>query len=42
MGKDGKTDSGYVLEVSDKDKYAPRKTGVYDIRLHKKVKGKKE
>jgi len=30
-----------VLEVSSEDKYAPKKTGVYNISLRKKAKGNK-
>ena len=41
MGEDGTTDSGLVFEVATVDKYAPKKTGVYNIGLQKKVKGKK-
>lgn len=31
--KDDSADSDLVLEVQQKDKYAPKKTGVYDVRL---------
>jgi len=33
MGEDGTTDSGLVFEVATVDKYAPKKTGVYNIGL---------
>ena len=39
LGEDGKTDTGLVLEASTVDKYAPRKTGVYNIGLAKKNRG---
>ena len=41
LGQNGKADSGYVLEVSSEDKYAPKKTGVYNIGLRKKAIGNK-
>lgn len=41
LGDNGNSDTGMVLEVSSVDKYAPRKTGVYDIGLRKKAKGNK-
>lgn len=41
LGEDGKTDTGLVLEAMTVDKYAPRKTGVYNVSLRKKVPGKK-
>jgi len=31
-----------VIEVADNDKYAPRKTGVYNVRLNERVVGKKQ
>ena len=39
LGEDGKTDTGLVLEASTVDKYAPRKTGVYNVGLSKKNRG---
>jgi len=41
LGDNGSADTGLVLEVSSEDKYAPKKTGVYDIGLRKKAKGNK-
>lgn len=41
LGDNGSADTGLVLEVSSEDKYAPKKTGVYDIGLKKKAKGNK-
>jgi len=41
LGEDGKTDTNLVLEAMTVDKYAPRKTGVYNVSLRKKVKGNK-
>ena len=41
LGRDGKTDTGLVLEASTVDKYAPRNTGVFNVALSKKVPGKK-
>lgn len=41
LGEDGQTDTGLVLEAATKDKYAPKKTGVYNVFLSKKVVGKK-
>jgi len=35
-------DSDMVFTVATVDKYAPRKTGVYNISLRKRVKGSKE
>jgi hypothetical protein len=39
MGSNGVSNSGYALEVSSIDKYAPKKTGVYNIFLNKWAKG---
>ena len=36
LGKDGFHDTNIVLEVLTKDKYAPKSTGVFDVRLSKK------
>lgn len=41
LGDNGSADTGLVLEVSSEDKYAPKKTGVYNIGLKKKAKGNK-
>ena len=41
LGDNGNADTGLVLEVSSEDKYAPKKTGVYNIGLKKKAKGNK-
>ena len=41
LGEDGNTDTGLVFEVSSEDKYAPKKTGVYDVGLKTKNKGNK-
>lgn len=41
LGEDGKTETGLVLEANTVDKYAPRKTGVYNVALRKWNKGNK-
>lgn len=39
LGDNGSADTGLALEVSSEDKYAPKKTGVYNIGLRNKAKG---
>lgn len=39
LGEDGKTDTGLVLEAGTVDKYAPKKTGVFNVSLKKKGAG---
>ena len=41
MSDDGKTCTNLVFTVATVDKYAPRKTGVYNISLKKKIPGNK-
>lgn len=41
LADDGKTCTNLVFTVATVDKYAPRKTGVYNISLKKKIPGNK-